>query len=195
VKENKSPQALEPTGASLPGQRRPAHRVLVADDETAVRQMITSLLVRAGYDVDAAEDGAGAWDALQANHYDLMITDNQMPKLTGFEVVRKLRAAGMALPVVMVTGTLPVEEMAGDPSLHIAATLLKPFAIATLLGTVKNILPPSQQGDELDQPASIFDQMAQALAHYETEHQPADHALKASEVRYRRLFETARTGY
>lgn len=101
---------------------------------------MTVVLAHSGYHVDAAEDGAIAWAALQAKPYDLLITDHNMPKVTGVELVRYLRSANMALPVVMVTGTVPAHELAQNPSLQLAATLEKPFAIAELLDTVENAL-------------------------------------------------------
>jgi DNA-binding response OmpR family regulator len=69
-----------------------------------------------------------------------MITDNNMPRLTGVELVRKLRAAHMALPVIMATGRLPTEELAQNPSLQLAALLPKPFSIGELLETVRAVL-------------------------------------------------------
>ena len=127
----------------------PCHRILVADDETAVRHLVSVALARAGYHVDAAEDGAIAWEALQVKPYDLLITDHFMPRITGVELVTKLRSARMALPVVMVTGTVPAHELHQDQSLQLAATLEKPFAISQLLNTVENVLratgSPSEQ--------------------------------------------------
>ena len=116
------------------------HRILVVDDETAVRTLITAVLVGCGYHVDSAENGAVAWEALQATPYDLLITDQNMPKITGVELVKSLRSAHMALPVVMVSGNLPAEELAQNPSLELAATILKPFRIAELLDTVSYAL-------------------------------------------------------
>lgn len=63
-----------------------------------------------------------------------------MPKLTGVELVPKLRAAHMALPVVMAAARLSTDELARNLSLQLAATLVKPFSIGALLNTVKNIL-------------------------------------------------------
>jgi DNA-binding response OmpR family regulator len=63
-----------------------------------------------------------------------------MPKLTGIELLKKLRSARMDQPVIMVTGRLPREELAQNPSLQLAATLWKPFAINALLDTVRNLL-------------------------------------------------------
>jgi DNA-binding response OmpR family regulator len=106
-------------------------------------------LARPGYYVDAAEDGAAGWEALQVNRYNLLITEHEMPKLTGVELVRKLRASRMALPVVMAAQRLPTDELARDPSLQLAAMLPKPFYISQLLETVKGVLrttvsPPGQ---------------------------------------------------
>ena len=112
----------------------------MVDDEDAVRRLMSAVLIGSGYHVDAAEDGALAWEALQAKPYDLLITDHNMPKITGVELVKNLRSARMALPVVMVTGTVPAHELAQNPSLQLAATLEKPFAVAELLDTVENVL-------------------------------------------------------
>jgi len=90
--------------------------------------------------MDATEDGAAAWDNLQHNKYDLMVTDNNMPKLSGIELVQKVRAARMALPVILVSGTMPTEELKAQPLLHIDATLAKPFAIGRLLEITEDVL-------------------------------------------------------
>ena len=119
---------------------KPPCRILVVDDDIIFRQLNTEALLRSGYEVDAAEDGAAAWEALQIKAFNLLITDQDMPKLTGIELVRKLRAAHMALPVVMATGRLPTDELARNPSLQLAATLVKPFAVDVLLDTVQNVL-------------------------------------------------------
>ncbi|MBE0544257.1 MAG: response regulator, partial [Verrucomicrobia bacterium] len=81
------------------------HRILVVDDDDSIRQLNTAVLTRAGYTVDAAEDGVVAWHALNAESYDLLITDNNMPALTGIELLQKMRAARMCLPVIVASGT------------------------------------------------------------------------------------------
>jgi DNA-binding NtrC family response regulator len=112
----------------------------VVDDESTMRMLLTVVLVNSGYHVESAEDGAVAWEALQSKPYDLLITDHNMPKISGVELVKNLRSARMALPVVMVAGILPEDELAQNPSLKLAATLSKPFALADLLDTVTNAL-------------------------------------------------------
>ena len=140
MKDYELSQAGEPDGASLQCQTNPPRRILVVDDDSDLRRLYTEVLVRPGYHVDAEEDGAAGWEALQANNYNLLITEHSIPKLTGVELVRKLRAARMALPVVLAAVRLPVHELARNPSLQLAATLLKPFAVDALLDTVKNVL-------------------------------------------------------
>ena len=128
-----------PTEEPQQGQRLPCRRILVADDENAIRSLMSAVLLHAGYHVDAAQDGAVAWAALQAGPYDLLITDCDMPKVTGIELVKNLRSAHMDLPVILVTGALPWHELT-DSSLQIAATLEKPFTIPNLLDVVGNVL-------------------------------------------------------
>ena len=115
-------------------------RILVVDDDKDIRQISAAALARFGYQVDAAEDGAAAWEALQADNYDLLITDHNMPKLTGVELVEQLRAAHMELPVILVTGASPAEEMDRNPRLRLAAILLKPVWPDQLLETVREVL-------------------------------------------------------
>ena len=142
-----------------PGNARAARRLLVVDDDISLRRLSTEVLSISGYAVDTAEDGAAAWDALNADRYDLMITDNNMPNLSGMELLKKLYTNRMALPVIMATGTLPEEEFAQCPWLQPAATLLKPYTVEELLGAVDVVLreadvaaASSQLFGQLDQP-------------------------------------------
>jgi DNA-binding response OmpR family regulator len=112
----------------------------VVEDDYDLRQVNARTLIYSGYAVDVAEDGAAAWEALQANRYDLVITDNNMPRLTGIELLKKLYATRMVLPVIMATGTLPEEEFTRYPWLQPVAMLLKPYTIEELLETVKEVL-------------------------------------------------------
>ena len=125
--------AANASSRSQPGR---SHRILVADDELTMQELYAAILTPFGYQVDAAKDGAAAWEALCANNYDLLITDNSMPKVSGMELLEKLRAASMTLPAIMVSGTLPLE----NPSLKISAALLKPVSPDALLANVKEVL-------------------------------------------------------
>ena len=130
-------------------------RILVVEDEFSIRRLNTEMLVHSGYDVDAAENGAAAWDALQVKRYDLMITDNDMPKLTGIELIKKVRATRLALPVIMATGKFPLDEFTRHPQLQPAVTLLKPYTFDELVGAVQLVLHATAgAGGEISSPSN-----------------------------------------
>lgn len=125
----------------------PLLRILVVDDDRHMRQLNSEVLLQSGFLVDTAENGAVAWDTLSARPFDLLVTDHNMPKLTGVELLRKLHAARIVLPVILATGNLPKAELALFPWIKPAATLLKPYTIAQLVGTVKQVLGATSPGD------------------------------------------------
>ncbi len=96
-----------------------------------------------GYNVDFASDGDAGWGKLQINHYDLLITENDLPGMTGVGLVKKLRAACMPLPIVLTIETLPSWRSAEYPWILTAAKLFKPYSFEDLLGLVRNVLPAS----------------------------------------------------
>jgi CheY-like chemotaxis protein len=122
------------------GRKSSRLRILVVDDASGARQLKVNLLVDSGYDVDEARDGADGWEALQTGHYDLVVTDNRMPRMTGVDMIEKLRAAHMTLPVIMATGFLPIFLFASKPWLKPDAALTKPFTNDEFLAAVKRIL-------------------------------------------------------
>src|SRR5687768_3828663 len=79
--------------------------VLYAEDDKLLRECSIRMLTRAGYTVKSVENGIEAWEALNATPFDLLITDNDMPELTGVELVTKLRLKGMNLPIILASGS------------------------------------------------------------------------------------------
>jgi len=118
----------------------PYHRILVVEDEVLIRESNTEILVLSGYEVDAVADGAAGLAAIRAKQYDLLITDNSMPKVTGLEMVKELHAERNPVPVIMATSELPVHEYKRHPWLLTMATLIKPFSAEELLATVRRAL-------------------------------------------------------
>jgi len=148
MKENNISQTGAPARAALQCQTNPSQRILVVEDDADIRWLNTEVLTESGFQVDAAEDGVAAWQALNTGRYDLLITDNNMPIVTGLELIKKLRSEDMMLPVILMSGTLPTEELEQHPWLQIQATLIKPYTIAELFKTVKEVLVATRDAHE-----------------------------------------------
>ena len=130
--------------APVPGATSRPQRILVVDDDPDIRQLGTEVLIRHGYQVDAAEDNTAGWKAIQAHTYDLLITDLDMPGLSGLKLVKKLHAVRLALPVILASGTMTPQELNRNPWLPLSGALLKPVSPEQLLHTVRAVLnaPP-----------------------------------------------------
>jgi DNA-binding response OmpR family regulator len=128
------------TTAPIPGAKHRPQRILVVDDDAGIRQLGMEVLIHHGYQVDAAEDTAAGWKALQVRIYDLLITDLDMPGLSGLKLVKQLRAARMALPVILASGIMTPEELNRTPWLQLSGALQKPVSPDQLLQTVQAVL-------------------------------------------------------
>jgi DNA-binding response OmpR family regulator len=118
----------------------PPRRILIVDDDNETRRLSVKALLDAGYDVESVRDGAAGWEALQAKHYDLVITDNHMPRLTGMEMIAKLRSGHLSVPVILATRTFPANIIAHNPWLRPDASLQRPCSQDDLVAIVKKIL-------------------------------------------------------
>ena len=124
--------------------------ILLVDDDPAIRGTVAFLLEGAGYRVGCAADGEAGWHALCADRSDLLITDHEMPKLTGLELLRRVRAVSRHLPAIMISGCPPLGEPDLESLLQPGAVLPKPFSIAVLLAKVRELLPGSLAGSPAD---------------------------------------------
>jgi CheY-like chemotaxis protein len=115
-----------------------ARRILVVDDDPDLRDLLSLLLLGAGYRVTCAEDGEAGWDALCASSYDAVITDNDMPRLTGLELLRRIRAGPLRLPVILISGAMPWHDAHLAQLLPPGLAMQKPFALADLLASVRD---------------------------------------------------------
>src|SRR4030095_15576800 len=95
------------------------------------------LLARAGYQVEVAEDGLVGWEALRRGTYNLVISDKQMPGLSGVALVERLRSTGNNLPVVLMSGSSSLEKLKSHQWPQRTARLKKPFTPAELLATIE----------------------------------------------------------
>ena len=119
---------------------KPRKRILMVEDDADIRRLNTEDLRNVGYLVDGVEDGAAAWEVLQRASYHLLITDQHWPKLSGVELLKQIRDAHMAMPIIMVTDILPRLEFAEHPWIQPATMLLEPYSSAELLAMVKKAL-------------------------------------------------------
>jgi DNA-binding response OmpR family regulator len=134
------PPTENPAGSSRP--RRPTRRsILVAEGEADILRLNSEVLTYAGYQVDSVRDGAAAWDRLQMNRYDLVLTAQHLPAVSGVELLRKMHDTSLRLPVIMATRSLPTWEFAVYPWLHAVTLLHLPYTFENLLGKVENLLP------------------------------------------------------
>jgi DNA-binding response OmpR family regulator len=148
-----------PEGASAsatppePGTAPPA-RILVVDDDESVRFLNALLLQRAGYEVDCATDGQSAWEILSGGHYDLVVTDHEMPRLSGLELVERMHTQHLEVPVIIVSGSFEAIDH-NEPGLNLAAVLRKPFHLSELVVLVGQTLAlsPGRQHSDFSDPA------------------------------------------
>ena len=140
MKAHNNSQAGGSARAALQCQTRLPQRILVVEDEPDIRQLDTEVLLESGYQVDTAENGFLAMRALNAVHYDLLIIEEEISTVSGFGLLNKLRDEGVMVPVILVLGTLPTEGLSPNPWLQIQAILLKPYTVAELFKTVREVL-------------------------------------------------------
>jgi two-component system, OmpR family, response regulator MprA len=120
-------------------------RVLVVDDDQAVRESLRRSLAFNGYDVDLAVDGFEALNAINAKRPDAVVLDVMMPRLDGLETCRRLRSAGEDLPVLMLTARDAVADRVAGLDVGADDYLPKPFALEELLARLRALLRRTQR--------------------------------------------------
>lgn len=115
-------------------------RILVVDDMGSIRQVICALLKESGYDTVDAGSGASALQLLDSGKFDLVLSDWNMPGMTGSELVAAIRQRHGAIPIVMVTAEADRQKVLELQSLGINAYLIKPFKQQALLTVVTKII-------------------------------------------------------
>jgi len=111
-------------------------RILVVDDDDAIRRLLFTILRRRGLAVDAAKDGAEALEQLERFRYALVLLDLMMPRVNGWEVLRHLERRSRAERPVVIVLTAGAEPRDFNPDL-VAGSIRKPFEIDLLLDAVE----------------------------------------------------------
>jgi DNA-binding response OmpR family regulator len=140
MKDSEVKKVEVPMSAPGQGEAGSAARILVVDDDKDLRRLCVDILIDSGYEAVGVVDGAAGWEELQSNDYDLVVTDNKMPRMSGIEMLEKMRSERMALPVIMATSALPTQVISRKPWLQPDATLVRPFSNEDLLALVKKVL-------------------------------------------------------
>ncbi len=115
-------------------------RILVVDDDRAVRESLRRSLTFNGYTVDLATDGLDALEKVAATRPDAVVLDVMMPRLDGLEVCRRLRSAGDDLPILVLTARDSVSERVAGLDAGADDYLPKPFALEELLARLRALL-------------------------------------------------------
>jgi len=116
------------------------YRILIVEDEPAMRQGLKDNLEFEGYRVDFAEDGKSGLSLIKDNTYDLIVLDVMLPEMSGFDVCKKVRESGDMTPVIMLTAK--GEEIDKVVGLELGADdyITKPFSLRELLARIKAVL-------------------------------------------------------
>jgi two-component system response regulator MprA len=122
-------------------------RILVADDDPALRDALRRALRLEGYEVDLAADGAEALDAVAAGGPDLLVLDVAMPNVDGLEVARRLRTEGNRVPILMLTARDAVDDRVAGLDAGADDYVVKPFALEELFARVRALSRRSGASD------------------------------------------------
>lgn len=125
-------------------------RILVVDDDRAVRESLRRSLEFNGYQVELANDGTTALDMIAEDRPDAMVLDVMMPRLDGLEVARRLRTSGDDLPILVLTAREAVSDRVAGLDAGADDYLPKPFALEELLARLRALLRRSFQEDDDD---------------------------------------------
>jgi DNA-binding response OmpR family regulator len=126
-------------GRSCPGSLERKH-ILVIDDDPQIRRLVAAAVTRAGFLADTARDGEEGWKAICAATYDLVITDHEMPNLSGLSLIERMRTVSNEPPCILISGHLPEPDAVLRALAHRGAVLAKPFSASALIESIFELL-------------------------------------------------------
>jgi len=115
-------------------------RILIAEDDDAVREFVARALALQGHEVTAVVDGGQALEALAGASFDLLLTDIVMPGLDGIALALKVAKERPDMPVLLMTGYAAERQRAHNLDALICRVLLKPFTLKEVCGAVAEVL-------------------------------------------------------
>ncbi len=164
-----------------------APRVLVVDDEPAVRQALARALALERYEVVLAADAAEALDLLGAESYEAIVLDVSMPGMNGFEMCRLLRSSGDRTPVLILTARDAIDDRVTGLDAGADDYLVKPFALRELMARVRALLRRNAGDGDEEEPLSYAD-LTLYPASYEVRRGAREMTLTRTEFRLLETF-------
>ncbi len=119
-------------------------RILIVDDDDEIRELLEFDIRSSGYFVDTAQDGLEGLNKALNNSYDLILLDVMMPKMNGFDVCKNIRAAKLAIPILMLTAKGTIEDKTNGFDGGADDYLVKPFDVQEVLLRIKVLLRRNQ---------------------------------------------------
>lgn len=117
-------------------------KILIAEDDKDIRDLIVLTLEFHGFDVESVEDGAAAVEKAKAQPFDIILMDVRMPRMTGYEACKRLKndETTRAIPIVFLSAKGQEAEIQTGMEVGAADYVLKPFSPDALVKTIKNVL-------------------------------------------------------
>ena len=116
------------------------NRILCTEDDRDSREMLVAMLQSSGYEVVCANDAEQAYVLINAEQFDLLLLDNWMPGITGVELVRRIRAAGKATPILFYSGAAAAADMQEALDAGAQGYLTKPIGIGDLVSEIERLI-------------------------------------------------------
>ncbi len=111
-------------------------KVLVVDDEKGIRFLLEEVLLHRGFEVSLARDGQESLEKLEENHFDLVITDINMPRVDGVSMLKRMRKTGREEKIIIMTGNPSDQRLLDEDMPQVVTRLSKPFGMETFLNVV-----------------------------------------------------------
>ncbi|HJL53775.1 MAG TPA: response regulator, partial [Arenicellales bacterium] len=125
-------------------------KLLIVEDEVAIRTGLTDVFVFHGYDVDAADDGKEGLSKALSGRFDMILLDVMLPSMNGFDICQAIREKDKEQPIIMLTAKTSDEEIIKGLSLGADDYVSKPFSVAQLVLRVEAVLRRSRRLEDDD---------------------------------------------
>lgn len=132
-------------------------RILLVEDEEAIRTGLVDVLVFHGYEVDCAETGPDGLKKALTGHFDLVLLDIMLPGMDGYEICNRIRAEDRNQPIIMLTAKTSDDEIVQGLKLGADDYVPKPFSIQELMLRIEAVLRRSQAGQEMARSLRVGD--------------------------------------